>query len=122
MQKTSFEFKPAARNTFDTELMVSAIRGDYDRVLNLIEAGNDVNESSDDGFTALIWAAAYGHSRIVRLLIQSGANRDAKTVHGDSALTFARLKGYAEIADTLERGTPVSRNTEKQIFSASIGV
>ena len=31
------------------------------------------------GYTALIYSAMYGHSECVRLLVESGANKEAKT-------------------------------------------
>ena len=31
-----------------------------------------------DGFTALIWASAYGHTAIVELLLGAGADKEAK--------------------------------------------
>ncbi len=37
-----------------------------------------LRRSSQDGYTALISAAAYGHADCVRLLIDAGANKEAK--------------------------------------------
>lgn len=42
----------------------------------LINAGADVNVKDEDGSTALMWAAKQGHTEIIQLLKDAGANEE----------------------------------------------
>ncbi|XP_075468378.1 fibronectin type 3 and ankyrin repeat domains protein 1 isoform X3 [Ascaphus truei] len=78
-----------------TPLMrVSAITGNTNVALCLIEAGADVNTKDADGKTPLMVATLNNHESLVRLLIEKGANCDIKTEYGitipDMAKAFNR--------------------------------
>jgi ankyrin repeat protein len=47
-------------------------------------------------------AAAEGLADVVRLLFGAGADQDIKDVDGDTALSFARQNGQAEVVALLE--------------------
>ncbi len=65
----------AKDNDGATALMYSLlIRGDAELVKLLLDAGADVNEKSNDGWMALMLAEEDGHSDVVDLLKQAGAN------------------------------------------------
>ena len=55
-----------------------------------------------EGFTALMTAAAEGQVGVVRCLLDHGADRSIKDTDGDTALTFARQNGHAEVVALLE--------------------
>jgi ankyrin repeat protein len=55
----------------------------------LIAGGADVNARGPDGMTALIMAAGYGYSDIVRVLLANNADAYAETVDGANALAAA---------------------------------
>ena len=58
-----------------TSLMYSLlVRGDADLVKLLLDAGADVSEKSNDGWMALMLAEEDGHTEVVELLKQAGAN------------------------------------------------
>jgi ankyrin repeat protein len=65
-------------------------------VATLLEAGADPNERATGGSTALIMAAGYGATDIVRLLLARGADPKIKDRNGDSALSVA-ISGRADI-------------------------
>jgi ankyrin repeat protein len=68
----------------------------------VLEAGADIDAADKDGWNALMTAAYYGHTDIVRLLIQSGARLDSKCNRkggvegGKSALALARERGHTD--------------------------
>jgi len=60
----------AARTSGETVLMTCAYAGALDAVKALLASGADANaKESSGGQTALIWAAAQGHTEVVRALI-----------------------------------------------------
>jgi len=62
--------------------------------------------TTNDGFTALMWASHRGQLGIVRELCERGANVNAASNDGTTALMMASLKGHLEIVRELrERGS-----------------
>ena len=45
-----------------------------------ITAGAEVNSTNDRGFTAMIYAAKYGHNQCLQLLIQAGCDVNHATI------------------------------------------
>jgi len=68
----------------------------------LVLLGSDVHATNnDDGRTALHYAVWYGWVEIVKLLIEAGADVNAKSNEGDTALHDTVLKNRVEIARML---------------------
>jgi ankyrin repeat protein len=84
--------------------LMYASSGSYgDTVMLLLSRGAEVDvQGTLEGFTALMTAAAEGQVEIVRHLLDHGADRSLKDKDGDTALTFARQKGHAEVVELLE--------------------
>lgn len=59
-------------------------------VAALLDAGADPNSTERDGSTALMMAAGYGYTNIVKLLLARGANPQIATSDGITALDLAR--------------------------------
>jgi ankyrin repeat protein len=67
-----------------TEVLFEAAgSGDIDRVRTLLEQGADVNAAQGDGMSALHNAARAGNATVAELLIENGANVEAKTRIGE---------------------------------------
>jgi ankyrin repeat protein/mono/diheme cytochrome c family protein len=81
-----------------------------DKARRLVEKGADIKPRSRLGNTALILAARkFGNSRTVRLLLDRGADPNAKNVFGATALMAAASAGDAEtVRALLDRGADVN--------------
>jgi ankyrin repeat protein len=55
-----------------------------------LELGNDVNASNQDGRTALAAAAYHGANSLIQLLVENGADMDAKDRYGQTPLSIAQ--------------------------------
>lgn len=75
-----------------TPLHYAALNGDAARVLELVDAGYDVNESDANGFTPLHFAAQSHAPDATRVLLERGADIDAVNKFGNSPLLVAMLQ------------------------------
>ncbi len=84
--------------------LMYASSGPFEETVKLLLAkGAEVNvQGTLEGFTALMTAAAEGQIEIVRLLLDHGADRSLEDTDGDTALSFARENGHAEVVAMLE--------------------
>jgi ankyrin repeat protein len=100
------------------EYIRAAMKGDVERVRQLLKAGVDVNATYQNGAKALTSAVKNGHTDVVRLLIESGVDVGA-TIAGNlwgvrfeaDALALAAEAGHLEIVRLLiKAGTDVNRS------------
>lgn len=84
--------------------LMYASSGPFEETVKLLLAkGAEVNvQGTLEGFTALMTAAAEGQIEIVRRLLDHGADRSLEDKDGDTALSFARQQGHAEVVKLLE--------------------
>jgi len=68
----------------------------------LVEAGARVNHRQSGGFTALHEIAAIGNADVARLLLDSGAQPDARNSEGQTPGDLARAAGHVALADVLD--------------------
>ena len=102
-------------DTDDEGVSVFDIAITYDNiemVTYMIEQGKNVNDTTrKSGFTALMGAACYGRVEIVKILLENGADKNARDLKGFSAIDFARKmnkKSILELFDYDEK-TPQNR-------------
>jgi hypothetical protein len=90
-----------------TDLMVACYLGDIKKVKPSVEENTDLDAYDDHGRTALMFAALGCnileciHKEIVALLLDKGANPNATTVNGRTALMFAAGIGIPEMVALL---------------------
>ena len=92
----------------------------------LIEAGGDVNQADNDGFTPLFIASQEGHTDIVAILSSApGIQINQAGKDGSTPLYIASLKGHTDIVAIL-LGTPgiqINQHTNDEatpLFMASL--
>lgn len=91
-----------AAGTGETPLMTCARTGVVETVRLLLVQGADVNATEPNQHqTALMWAAAAQHPKIIETLIEAGANSTAHTRMGSTALHFAARMGDIESTKAL---------------------
>ena len=102
-----YERPSTARSKKATQLYNAAREGDKVHVKQLILARADLEWQDFEKFTPLNIAAAHcfegsGHVGCIRLLLEAGAERDAKTKGGKSALDWAQTRGHDSLIHLLE--------------------
>lgn len=107
-----------------TLLMIAAISGNLSLVNDLISLGIDLNKNSG-GKTALMYAAFYGHSDVVEVLVNANVDESRKVSVDDcdekgmTALMWAIDKGNTKCAKILiENKTDLEKKDNKFHFSA----
>ena len=86
--------------------------GDERAVSALIAKGVDVNESTSGGQTALILAVIFGHTHLVKLLVNSGADPQLRDNLGLNAIEWAKRRGSTQALEIL---TNPPRPTPKRV-------
>ena len=68
----------------------------------LIDKGANVNlVDNNEGWTALMFAAAEGLAPNVKILLDNGADTTPKDIDGDTAASFAAKNGHQQVADMI---------------------
>ncbi|WP_296747206.1 ankyrin repeat domain-containing protein [Mesorhizobium sp.] len=100
----SSAFKPA------TDLFAAIKANDEDKVKADLRAGTDPNQKNEEGYPALVYAAAFGNSRLVHDLLVAGADPTTVGPGAVSAILAAYARKDTEeavsIAKTLLEGNP----------------
>ncbi len=92
-------------------LQWAAIANRADMARFLISKGADLNHADHHGMTALLYAASidFGNSDMIDLLLKSGANPNARTPQGLTALDLARKYHNTHLTAALAKpGPPVA--------------
>ncbi|KAL3644446.1 hypothetical protein CASFOL_009626 [Castilleja foliolosa] len=99
-------------------LLFVARANDVDALRKLIKQPNlDINEKDENGFTAVMVAAAGGHEETFRMLVSAGANLEIQNNYGETAITLAQNNDGFAILDELARkmvlsGVHVKKHTK----------
>ena len=82
--------------------MTNAVKsGDESTVTALLANGADVNETTGGGQTALILAVIFGHTNLVKLLVNAGADPQLHDNLGLNAIEWAKRRGSKEALEIL---------------------
>lgn len=91
---------PSQANNF----ISASSEGDVDEVKTLLEFGSiDLNQGDYDNRRALHLCAGEGHSEIVQILCEKGADVNVKDRWGNRPLDDAQSAGHADCVEILER-------------------
>lgn len=103
-----------------TTLMKAVQKDDVDRVKTLIAGGANVDELDPNGDAPLVMAAYLGHSEIVKLLLEAGADVTAVDPGMKAtALHAAAYAGRTEAARLLiEHGIDINKQGPKNGYTA----
>ncbi len=84
-----------------TPLMQAAKTGDAAKIEKLIDNGVHLDETSEYGWTALMFAANAGHSDVVRLLLNAGANPniESQRITGNTQAPYPKSNALREAID-----------------------
>ena len=74
--------------------------------------GADVNEPTGGGQTALILATIFGHTHLVPLLLEAGADPQLRDNLGLNAVDWAQRRGATEVIDILSNKPSGSSATQ----------
>lgn len=97
------EAKAIAATRSDLDVLEAAAIGDLERLRALLDEDPSLaNAWSDDGFTPLHYAAFFGQPEAAKLLIERGADLEARSTNREFALDAAPL--HSAVA-ARERGT-----------------
>jgi len=84
------------------DLISASSVGDYGVVDHILKNQlDDVNKVNVSGWTALMYAANYGHYNIIRLLLRHNASVDQRDWQGRTALMLAATNGHTRSIDVL---------------------
>lgn len=64
---------------------------------------DEITRADDEGYTMLHHEAIAGNRTRIELLLAKGADKNAKNIHGKTALDYARALGWDHVAETLSR-------------------
>ena len=96
-----------------TALHIAVKKRNYDKAVELIRNGADINATDRYNMTALNYAATNGHVKIAKLLLEGGANVNTKNEFGMTALNYAATNGHLDIAKLLiAKGADVNAKNE----------
>ena len=119
---SSFCFQPCVSFAQDEKVaqdqfIEAARKGDVEQVKAALAAGIDVDSKTEYGATALFFACDRGYETIVDVLLESGADPNAKdTFYKATPLTWAQQKGhYKIVGKLLAKG---GEGADKQLMSA----
>ena len=113
---------PDVRDSYgDTLLTVAADSAPNPKIIKaLVDIGMDVEARNNDGMTALMMAARWNSLRIVKTLLEVGANANAKLEASTTAMTTDTADGdiFAAIINNKTTDVPVSAGTTVLMLAA----
>ena len=80
---------------------IACKNGDKDMIRELMKRNCFLNQKDSKGCTALMLAAAAGHDKIVKLIVDGGADVRMKDKNDDTALEYAEKNNRVKVKELL---------------------
>jgi ankyrin repeat protein len=100
----------------DNKYFIAASDGDIEAITEILRQGKDVNSTTCDGSSALLFASHENHIDVVRLLLNNNINPNTSNKNGSTALNYAIGNGNYNIVNLLlDSGAPANQYIAKSI-------
>lgn len=97
----------------------AALNGQVQVIRDMLPGVQDVDETDENGNTALMLAGYNGHTEIVKLLLDRGADINHLNSDGRNVLMYTASGPYPETVELLlERGAEIDRADKAEHFTA----
>ncbi len=93
-----------------TALLIAAMHKYYDLVQYLIMIGVDINAQDNKCFNPFLWGCIHNDVKLVRMMVNAGANIEVLTRFGGNGLVPAAEKGNVEMVEYLLTKTDINPN------------
>lgn len=87
----------------DYPVNIAAVQGRIEDIDVFLEAGANIDQAGEEGFTPLHWAALMGHLDVVKFLTAKGANRLLRNDEGKTPLDIAEILDEKAIVSVLKQ-------------------
>lgn len=99
---------------------LAVYRKDIKRIESLLKRGADIDQVNSDGYTALYRVALLGEIKVLRFLVDHGADIHRKSCHGDTPLECARYWDNTAAVQRLEEAVAQQAKKKKAEAAAVI--
>jgi len=89
------------QDSVNLNLLIAAEKGDINSLLESIRSGAEINSTTYQGVTSLMYAAQADHLDITQILLHNGADPNIQPQDGTTALISAIIFNNIDIADQL---------------------
>ncbi|GAA5098214.1 ankyrin repeat domain-containing protein [Wohlfahrtiimonas larvae] len=93
-----------------TALQIAAMNQYYDLVQYLIAIGVDLDEQDNMCFNPFLWGCIHNDLKLVKTMVEAGADLERLTRFGGNGLTPASEKGNVEVVEYLLTQTDINPN------------
>ncbi|MBP8041068.1 MAG: ankyrin repeat domain-containing protein [Bacteroidales bacterium] len=94
---SGFVLHAQQKDSLNKQLLTASYEGKTDEVLRLLEDSADINTTTEEGITPLMYASEKGYVEIVKILLFRGADPNKSPENGRTALISAAINNHSDI-------------------------